>query len=295
MSKKTISRVAPAKINLYLEIKARRPDGYHDIESVMQTVDLFDTLTLTSRDSVGRNITIECTNECVPCDESNLCHRAAKLFFEAAEISDYNILLGIEKHIPMAAGLGGGSSDAAATLMLLNELYGFPFDESKLCSIGSKIGADVPFCIMQGISITCGIGNIFSQCERLPECFFVIACGGEGVSTPWAYKRLDAMYDFTSRDVSVQNFTKALATKNLSLIASEMTNIFESAVLPERETARRIRNMLTQCGAKAAMMSGSGPSVFGIFDTEQSAREAAGKIAAVGITAHICKPYYPAK
>ena len=295
MSKKTISRPAPAKINLYLEIKAKRPDGYHDIESVMQTVAIFDILTLTSCDSVGQNIIIECTDCCVPCDERNLCHKAARLFFEAAEISDYDITVGIEKHIPMAAGLGGGSSDAAATLMLLNELYGFPFDEQTLCKIGAKIGADVPFCLMQGISITRGIGDVFSTCELLPECFFVIACGGEGVSTPWAYKRLDEMYDFASREVSVQNFTEALTEKNLSAIASQMTNIFESVVLPERETARRIRDTLVQCGAISAMMSGSGPSVFGVFDSEQAARDAASEIAALGIVAYTCKPYYPAK
>ncbi len=295
MSVKTISRLAPAKINLYLEVTARRPDGYHDIESVMQTVDLFDKLTITSRDTDGMNVLIECTNPCVPCDERNLCYRAAKLFFEAANISKYDISLSIEKKIPMAAGLGGGSSDAAAMLMLLNELYGFPFDEPALRKIGSKIGADVPFCIMQGISITRGIGDVFSQCERLPECFFVIACGGEGISTPWAYKRLDEMYDFTSREVSADKFISALSGGDLLKIASEMTNIFESAVLPEHEAACRIRDMLLDAGAKSAMMSGSGPSVFGIFDTELAAKDAAGKIAAGGIAVHTCKPYYPAK
>ncbi len=295
MSLKTISRLAPAKINLYLEVTAKRPDGYHDIESVMQTVDLFDKLTLTSRATDGQKILIECTNGDVPCDERNLCYRAAKLFFEAADINNYDISLNIEKHIPMAAGLGGGSSDAAATLLLLNELYGFRFDEWALCRIGSKIGADVPFCIMQGISVTRGIGDVFSPCEMLPECFIVIACDGAGVSTPLAYKRLDEMYDFTAREVSADKFISALSAGDLLAVASEMTNIFESAVLPEHEAACRIRDMLLECGAKSAMMSGSGPSVFGIFDTEQSAAEAAGKIAALGINAHICKPYYPAK
>ena len=295
MSIKTISRLAPAKINLYLEVAAKRPDGYHDIESVMQTVDLFDKLTLTSRDTSGQNILIKCTNELVPCDDRNLCHRAAKLFFDTAEISNYDILLNIEKHIPVAAGLGGGSTDAAAALLLLNEFYGFPFDEPALCRIGSKIGADVPFCIMQGISITRGIGDVFLPCERLPECFFVIACDGEGISTPWAYKRLDEMYDFTSRKVSADEFISALSGGNLSEITCEMTNIFESAVLPEHKSACRIRNMLSESGAMSAMMSGSGPSVFGLFNTEFSAKEAAGKLAVFGITAHVCKPYYPAK
>ncbi|MBQ8248605.1 MAG: 4-(cytidine 5'-diphospho)-2-C-methyl-D-erythritol kinase [Clostridia bacterium] len=292
---KTTSCHTPAKINLYLEIKAKRPDGYHDIESVMQTVGIFDILTISRCHGEGQNISVECTDESLPCDETNLCHRAAKLFFDAAGIDSYNTVIKIEKHIPMAAGLGGGSSDAAAVLVLLNELYETAFTEGQLCELGSKIGADVPFCIVQGISVTRGIGDVFSSCARLPECYFVIACAGEGISTPWAYKRLDEMYDFDSRDVSAESFIAALEHGEFDRIVSEMTNIFETAVLPEREMARRIRDMLTDCGAEGAMMSGSGPSVFGVFKTEQAARTAVGKLRGEGIIAYNCKPYYPAK
>lgn len=295
MSIKTITRRAPAKINLYLEIKSKRLDGYHDIESVMQTVDLFDILTLTSREGHGSNITIECTNRAVPCDESNLCHRAARTFFDSAAIDNYDIAISIDKHIPMAAGLGGGSSDAAAVLLALNEIYDMVLTTEQLCDIGAKIGADVPFCIVQGISITRGIGDVFVSCEPLPDCFFVIACAGEGVSTPWAYKRLDEMYDFASREVSADRLATAIATGDITNIASVMTNIFESAVLPERETARLIRDTLESYGAKKAMMSGSGPSVFGVFADEAAAEKAAHFLKCKGITAHICKPYYPAK
>ncbi len=295
MSIKTTSCPAPAKINLYLEIKAKRQDGYHDIESVMQTVGIFDILTISSCPGEGKTISVECTDESVPCDETNLCHRAAKLFFEAAGIDNYNASIKIEKHIPMAAGLGGGSSDAAAVLILLDELYETGFTRLQLCEIGSEIGADVPFCIMQGISVTRGIGDVFSPCACLPECYFVIACAGEGISTPWAYKRLDEMYDFDAREVSAEAFTAALESGELGCIVSAMTNIFESAVLPVREMARRIRDMLTECGAEGAMMSGSGPSVFGVFKTEQKARLAAEKLSGEGIIAYTCKPYYPAK
>ena len=295
MSIKTTSRLAPAKINLYLEIKAKRPDGYHDIESVMQTVGIFDILTISRCHGDGKNISVECTDKSLPCDETNLCYRAAKSFFETAGIDCYNTEIKVEKHIPMAAGLGGGSSDAAAVLTLLNELYETGFTEEQLCGIGSKIGADVPFCIIQGISITRGIGDLFSPCAPLPECYFVIACAGEGISTPWAYKRLDEMYDFTSRGVSADRFAAALDNGELSCIVSEMTNIFESVVLPEREMARRIRGLLMECGAMGAMMSGSGPSVFGVFRTEQAANDAKDKLASEGIAAYTCKPYYPAK
>ena len=295
MSIKTTSCLAPAKINLYLEVKAKRPDGYHDIESVMQTVGIFDILTISRSLKEGGNIIVECTDKSVPCDETNLCYRAAKLFFETANISSYDIKINIEKHIPMAAGLGGGSSDAAAVLVLLNGLYETKFTKAQLCEIGSKIGADVPFCIMQGISVTRGIGDVFLPCAPFPECYFVISCAGEGISTPWAYRRLDEMYDFALRDVSADGFTAALESGDINLIVSEMTNIFESVVLPEREMARHIRDMLTDWGAVGAMMSGSGPSVFGIFKTEQAAKNAAEKLASEGFTAYTCKPYYPAK
>ena len=177
---------------------------------------------------------------------------------------------------------------------MLHRLYNSPLDESALYKIASKIGADVPFCMKKGISTTHGIGDVFSPCERLPECYFVIACAGEGVSTPWAYKRLDEMYDFSSREVSSNEFTEALKGGELLEIAGKMRNIFESAVLPERVMAQKIRDMLIDGGAINAMMSGSGPSVFGVFDKEEAANEAADQLLASGIAAHICKPYYPA-
>ncbi len=287
-----LTRKAPAKINLFLEITGRRPDGYHDIESVMQTVTLFDGITVTKTDCDGKRIKITCTNPDVPCDSTNLCWRAAERFFEAAEISGYDIAIHIDKHIPMAAGLGGGSSDAAATLFVLNELYGEIFTKEKLCALGARLGADVPFCIVQGISITKGIGDVFAPCSKIPDCHIVIACHGEGVSTPWAYRRLDEMYDFASRNVSADAFADIIAAGDLRAIAGGMTNIFESAVLPERPLAREIREILSASGALRAMMSGSGPSVVGIFDGAADARNACAKLTALGIVAHVCKPYY---
>ncbi len=290
----TLTRKAPAKINLYLEASAKRADGYHDIESVMQTVTLFDTLTLLRREDDGGGIIIKCDKDGVPLDDKNLVHRAATLFFEATGIADRDVTFLIEKRIPMAAGLGGGSSDAATALLLLDEMYETSLSKDELCTIGAKIGADIPFLIKQGISVTRGIGDKFFSCEKMPECFIVLACEGQGISTPWAYARLDEMYDFEARSVSTDKFTDALNSCDISLIAGQMTNIFESVVLPEHEDARKIKRMLGENGAIKAMMSGSGPAVFGIFTDENTAAGAAAALEKEGIQAFLTKPYYPA-
>lgn len=291
----TLTRKAPAKINLYLEVSAKRADGYHDIESVMQTVTLFDTITLTVRVPDGCGIVIKCGVEGVPLDARNLVYRAAMLFFERVGITDRDVTFSIEKHIPMAAGLGGGSSDAATALLLLDEAYESALTEDELCALGAKIGADIPFLIKQGISVTRGIGDKFLACEHMPECHIVLACEGAGISTPWAYGKLDEMYDFTVRNVSTDKFTDALSGGDISLIAGQMTNIFESVVLPEHEGARKIKRMLEENGAVKTLMSGSGPAVFGIFTDEGLAAAAAGALAIQGIRAFLTKPYYPAK
>lgn len=290
----TLTKKAPAKINLYLEVSAKRPDGYHDIESVMQTVTLFDTLTLTRRGCDGEDIIIGCGVSGVPLDKKNLVFRAAEAFFERTGITHRDITFTIDKVIPMAAGLGGGSSDAAAALILLNELFATSLQEDELCQIGAKIGADIPFLIRQGISVTRGIGDVFSPCVPLPDCFIVIALAGEGVSTPWAYGQLDLMYNFAARHVSAGDFAEIIQCGDIKKIAQRMTNIFESVVLPCREAARDIKRSLEALGAEKAMMSGSGPSVFGIFADENAANSAANSLKQRGIQAFVTTPYYPA-
>ena len=288
-----ITICAPAKINLWLDIAAKRPDGYHDIESVMQTVTLFDELTFERFEPINgtRRISVSCSVDSLACDESNLSYRAAQEFFKAVGMREYNVGIHIEKRIPIAAGLAGGSTDAAATLIGLDRLYKSRLDISRLCEIASGLGADVPFCVRRGISVTRGIGDRFSDCPRLPDCKILIACDGEGVSTPWAYRRLDEMYDFGERRADVEGFTKLLDL-GISTIASGMSNIFESAVLPVRERARFIKKVMTECGALASIMSGSGPSVFGIFDDDEKLERAAGILRSNGIRPFICEPYY---
>ncbi len=287
----TITQKAPAKINLWLEIVSKRPDGYHDIESIMQTVDLCDEITLERLPSgKKRQIAIDCSVQSLACDESNLCYRAAQLFFDAAGLQHYSVNISIEKRIPVAAGLAGGSTDAASTLIGLNRLYGTEFTVEHLCALGARIGADVPFCIRKGIRIARGIGEIFSPCAGLPPCTILIAVDGPGVSTPWAYKRLDEMYDFASRRVDASAFASLLCQGELSAIAAGMTNIFESAVLPQRARAQALKDEMIGGGALNALMSGSGPAVFGLFESDAKAETVRTRLAERGIEAFVCHP-----
>ncbi len=285
---------APAKINLYLEITARRPDGYHDIESVMQSVTLFDTLHFEKKEARCKSIILTSDSETMPCDGTNLICRAAEALFDAAGIDKYELYVHVEKRIPMAAGLGGGSADAAAALIAVNELYGIGSDEAMLCRIGAKLGADVPFCVKRGIAVTKGIGDVMSDCPRMPDCYIAVACAGEGVSTPWAYKKLDGMYDFEKRGTDFNSFTASLESGDIKAVCEKMTNIFESAVLPERPVARMIRDTFDSCGAVRSMMSGSGPSVIGIFEDLSLAEKAKAELKKMNVTVHIAKPFYPA-
>ncbi len=283
-----IKIIAPAKINLWLEIKNRRPDGYHDIESVMQTVTLHDTLTIRK----AEKLSLSCSEPSLDCGEANLCCKAARLFFETTGIKG-GAEIHIEKRIPVAGGLAGGSTDAAATLIGLNRIYNTGYDREALCGMGVKIGADVPFCIRQGIAVTRGIGERFADCPKLPACYIVISCAGEGISTPWAYGRLDELYDFTSRNVNADEFVEVVKSGALENIADAMTNIFETVVLPVREKAVQLKEIIRDGGAFRSMMSGSGPSVFGIFNKKDLAEMTVRRLADLGITAHLCEPYYP--
>ena len=291
----TITLEAPAKINLWLDVGNKRHDGYHDIESVMQTVTLTDTLTITRNDGgAARHISISCSTDELACDESNLCYMAAQAFFSRTGMRHYSVAIHIDKRIPIAAGLAGGSTDAAATLTGLDRLYGTGLTTEELCGIGKRIGADVPFCVRRGISVTRGIGEIMSPCGRLPDCAILIACEGERVPTPWAYRMVDEMKERTGQEtMSVDRFTSLLSEKRgIEDIASGMRNIFEDAVLPHRERARELFQMMEQTGAIRVMMSGSGPSVFGVYRDMRSAESAAKKLRENGIHPMICEPYY---
>ena len=204
----------------------------------------------------------------------------------------------MQKKIPMAGGLAGGSTDAAAVLRALNRLLGEPFSTEALCEMGAKLGADVPFCIRGGTMRTQGIGEILTPLPPMPKTVIVIAKRGEGVSTPWAYGRLDALYgNFASGTerpaCDVEVMLSALERQELSEICGAVYNLFEDVVSEQQEDVQILRRVMNDCGAVVSRMSGSGPSVFGIFADGASAHTACEKLRGMGADAHVCEPIAP--
>jgi 4-diphosphocytidyl-2-C-methyl-D-erythritol kinase len=278
-----------AKINLHLDVTGIMQNGFHSVNNIMQSVSLCDTVTLSKRDDA--RIFVDCDIAGVPRNEENLAYSAASLFCEKAGVSAGADIY-IEKRIPMAAGLAGGSADAAATLIGMNKLCGSPLTQNELCKIGSELGSDIPFCIVGGAAFADGKGDRLHPFPKMPDCHIVIASGGEGVSTPFAYRLLDELYDrfksYTPADMSALRY--AAECGDILAIATNVFNIFEEPILSVRPIATAIRTAMNENGAVRAMMSGSGPSVYGIFDSENAALNAAKAIADMGITPHICKP-----
>lgn len=276
---------AYAKINLFLEVCEKRPDSYHNIDSIMQAVSLCDIVTVRKCDIIKLD-----NNAGLPNNENNLAYKAAKLFFEYNNIKN-GAEIYIEKNIPISAGLAGGSTDAAAVLKALNAIYETNMSIDTLCSLSSKLGADVPFCIKGGTYITKGIGDIFSPCYSLPDCYIVISKAGEGVSTPFAYgeidkNRINVKYTYKTSDAVV----KALEDKDINDVAKNSYNVFEGVVCPIRPKVNEQKEIMRSNGAILSMMSGSGPSVFGIFTDKTKAENALKSLKKYGADAHICTP-----
>jgi 4-diphosphocytidyl-2-C-methyl-D-erythritol kinase len=237
-------------------------------------------------------IDCECDVEGVPTDAKNIAVRAAQMYLEAIG-SDRGAHIRIEKRIPMAAGLAGGSTDAAATLTALNRLCGNRLSREELYAIGSRLGADVPFCIEGGCAYSDGKGDVLHPFPKIPEnTVFLVACGGEGVSTPWGYGLMDRTYnnfcDYTPK--GTERLKNALLSKAPEDFSKHLFNIFEEPVLAERPVAAQIKSMMLDGGAAAAMMSGSGPSVYGIFDSEAKAERVKALIWENGCFAQIAYP-----
>ena len=309
--KNEITLRANAKINLFLDITGRREDGYHTITGIMQAISLHDTVTvavteptdgmhlctLGPRGGQAEEIVLTCSNPDIPTDNRNLARRAAERFFSATSCGCRRLTIHIEKRIPAAAGLAGGSTNAAATLVALNNLCGSPLTQEELCGVGLTLGADVPFCIQGGTRLTEGVGELLTPVSRMPDCDLVIACGGEGVSTPAAYKALDERYGgfartvYTPRAEELTRLRSALESEDLTAVGGSLFNLFESVILPERPVAADIKETFLACGAMAALMSGSGPSVFGVFPKDEgSAQRAREALTARGIPAWVCEP-----
>ena len=282
-----ITLKAPAKINLYLDVGARRPDGYHDIKSIMHTVDLCDTVTV---DTDCDGICLTCSDASLPTGRENLAYKAAEVFFAKSGINAA-ARIHIEKRIPVCGGLAGGSTDAAAVLKGLNEAFEYPLNSDTLMRLGAALGADVPFCINGGCALCEGIGDRLTNLSPLSGVYCVIANGGEGVCTAKAYAHIDSRFgDSLYKDFG--NFAAVLSavkSGDIKGVCDCAYNIFEEVVLPRHSLAQRLKAELSSHGAMLSMMSGSGPSVFALFDSEKKAAEAAEAVRTLGADAHLCK------
>lgn len=268
---------ANGKINLYLDVLAKEESGFHAIKSIMQSVSLCDRAILSAAKGIATEIRISCDSPYVPCDERNIAYKAAVKYLEACGISA-QVNVNLQKRIPVSGGMAGGSTDAAAVLVALNKLFGGALPQSELYKVAASLGSDVPFCLMGKTALCEGRGEILSPLTNTARLKFLIVPSTENVSTPWAYGRLDEEFgDFSGRDNSARfnALVSALENGDVKGVAANMYNIFEQVILPERPVARRAKELLLEGGAIGAMMSGSGPTTFGIFEDDETRAAAA--------------------
>lgn len=273
-----------AKINLTLDILGTREDGFHEVAMVMQAVGLSDELTLEKREAPGVGLSID-----VPwlrADEKNLAYRAAKLMQE-----EYHLPGGVEIHltkrIPMAAGLAGGSADAAAVLRGMDALYELGAGDEKLCELGARLGSDIPFTLMGGTMLATGRGEVLRRLPDFPETFVVLAKPHVSVSTAWAYGAYDAhpASEHPDNDAMIHAIEAGDRTK----AASFLCNVLESATIKRYEVISKLKEMMKEAGAMASLMSGSGPTVFGLAETQEQAENIAAAVRLPDVDVFITK------
>ena len=264
---------AYAKINLALDVLGTLPNGYHEVRMIMQTVDIWDELTLEKTES---GIVITTDSGELPTDENNLIYRAAKLMQEEFGISG-GVRIHLQKNIPIAAGMAGGSTDAAATLNGINEIYGLGASQERLKELGVRIGADVPYCVMGGTALAEGIGERLTSLPSPPSCALVVVKPDLNVSTKEVYTRLDTMSSYEHPDID--GMIAAIEQKHLEGVAERLGNVLQPVTMQFCPSIGVICDELKRLGALGSLMSGSGPTVFGIFDDLGEAQSAAAAVA----------------
>ena len=267
-----------AKINLGLDVLGKREDGYHEVRMIMQTIRMYDQLDM--RKSVEPGIHLTTNKKYIPVDENNLVWRAAKLMMDTCGIME-GVSIHLHKVIPVAAGMAGGSSDAAATLVGMNRLFHCGLSKEKLMELGVQIGADVPYCVLRGTALAEGIGEKLTVLPPMPDCWILIGKPGISVSTKYVYTTLDLNTNTVHPDID--GMKKALEDGNLYGITERMGNVLQDVTIPAYLEVERIKEQMKTLGAVNAMMSGSGPTVFGIFDNEEKAQEACQKLRESGL------------
>lgn len=264
---------ALGKINLGLDVLGRRENGYHDVRMVMQTVYLYDLITLEKKEEPG--IELATNLSFLPVNENNLAYRAAKLLVDEFQIQE-GIRITLEKHIPVAAGMAGGSSNAAAVLYGMNRMFSLGLTEEQLMERGVTLGADVPYCILRGTVLAEGIGEILTPLPPLPRCYILLAKPPVNVSTKMVYEKLDSCQIPEHPDID--GLMDGLKNQDLEKVASSMGNVLEKVTIEEYPVIDKIKQVMKENGALNAMMSGSGPTVFGIYRERAKARAAAARI-----------------
>ena len=280
--KETMKVKALAKVNLGLDVLRRREDGYHEIRMIMQTIHLYDQLQITKTREQG--ITIETNLDFLPVNENNLVYKAAKLMQDFYEL-DGGVHVVLNKHIPVAAGLAGGSTDAAAVMYGMNELFHIRAKRQKLMELGVKIGADVPYCLMRGTALAEGIGEKLKSLPPVPKCPVLIAKPGISVSTKFVYENLHL--ENLKMHPDIDGMVEAIKDGNLSGITERMENVLETVTVREYPVIADIKKTMMEKGAENALMSGSGPTVFGIFKGKEAAEAAVEEIKRAGLAGQV--------
>ena len=273
---------ALAKINLGLDVVRKREDGYHEVRMIMQNIGICDELDITITDASG--IFLETNREDLPTDEGNLVYRAAKLLMDEFQVTK-GVHISLKKQIPVAAGMAGGSSDAAAAMIGVNELFELGLTQQELMERAVKIGADVPYCIMGGTALAEGIGEVLSKLPPMPDCMILIAKPPIDVPTKFVYGNLRANELESHPDIDAM--IGDLKENNLEHMCQIMGNVLETVTIPAYPVIDEIKKLMTESGAVGAMMSGSGPTVFGIFTDQESAKSAEAAVRDSGLAGDV--------
>ena len=268
-----VEKKAYAKINLGLDVLRRREDGYHEVKMIMQTVDIWDRLTFCASGEPGVELSVG--DAALPTGEDNLIYRAAELLIKEKNIKK-GVKITLEKNIPVAAGMAGGSTDAAAVFHGLNELFDLSMSLEDMKKLGVRIGADVPYCIMGGTAISEGIGERLTPLPAPPSCILVVAKPDIDVSTKFVYQNLQV--DGLKVHPDIDGMIKAIKAGDMSGITERMENVLETVTIREYPVIDKIKEQMKTEGAENALMSGSGPTVFGIFAERETAQKVADQI-----------------
>lgn len=273
---------ALGKVNLGLDVLGRRDNGYHDVRMVMQTLYLYDNVVLKKKSEPG--IEIESNLFFLPKDENNIAYKAAKLLMDEFQIQG-GIIITLDKHIPVAAGMAGGSSNAAAVLYGMNRMYELGLSQEELMERGVALGADVPYCIMRGTVLAEGIGEVLTPLAPMPKCQILIAKPPISVSTKLVYEKLDSKE--IERHPDIDGIIAGLEAGDLEAVASSMGNVLEKVTVEEYPVIAQIKACMLRGGALGAMMSGSGPTVFGIFKDRKTVKQACALVKEQGLARQV--------